>query len=134
MAGIRQHRAGEIVRQGLQVPSGADVGFQQSQECTDRRIFVFELGACDDDFAAAQLECHLAAGIDTQRLPDRLGEGDLPLGRECGELVDAGHGCAPVFDPHASMVRKFPYLVNPGILWGVVLHKLCSIPLQKGPS
>jgi hypothetical protein len=94
------------------------------------------LGLCagDDDFAAAQLEGHLAAGGHTQRLPDGLGQRDLSFGRECGEFVDAGHGWAPVFDPHASMVRKFPYLVNPGILWGVVLHKLCSIPLQKGPS
>ena len=65
-----------------------------------------------DDFAAAQVERHLAAGIHAQRLPDGLWQRDLTLGGQRRDFVDFGHGGTP--DGNAWMVRKFPYLVNLG--------------------
>jgi hypothetical protein len=48
------------------------------------------VGAGHDDFAAAQVERHLAAGVHAQRLPDGLGQRDLTLGGQRRDFVDFG--------------------------------------------
>ncbi len=49
MSGMRQHGACEVLRQGLQMFTGTNVRFDQTQECADRRIFVRGPRARDDD-------------------------------------------------------------------------------------
>lgn len=51
----------------------------------------------------------------TRRVPDRPGQGDLSLGGERGEFVDAGHGQVPVHCGDALNARIVPY--HAGMQW-----------------
>ena len=74
------------------MPTGPDIAGKQIQERTDRRIFMFGVGAADDDLSViVKFECHLGADIDPQRLTDRLGQGDLALRRHGCDFVDDRH-------------------------------------------
>ena len=77
---IREHRYGEIFRKITNVLAFTNVPLQHSQEGADSGVFMFCISTGDDHFVAAEFEGHFAPGRHPQRLADRLGQGDLPLG------------------------------------------------------
>src|SRR5690606_28061553 len=85
---------------------------EQTQERTDGGVLVLGVGTGHDDFAVTQVKCDFAAGIDTERLPDGLGQCDLALGGQSGDFMNSRHGRSPDTDSNASMVRNIPYHVK----------------------
>src|SRR3546814_16397103 len=92
--------------------SRLNIAGQQTQERTDGGVLVLSVGTGHDDFSVTEVERDLAAGIDTERLPDGLGQRDLAFGGQRGNFMNGRHGRSPNSD--ASMVRNIPYHVNGG--------------------
>jgi hypothetical protein len=74
----RPHCAGKIIGQRLEMATFADIRFQQGQKSADCRVCMVRVGTGNDDLAIiAQVEGDFSADIDTQSLPDRLGQRQL---------------------------------------------------------
>src|SRR5690606_6344779 len=85
-----------------------DVRGQDIKEGRDGRVGVLLGRPGHDDVAVAQVEGDTAAGMDPERLTDRLGQGDLALRGDGGGGSNMWHW----HSPDLANVRMPPYLVK----------------------
>src|SRR3546814_18220509 len=103
----------------MDVPARLNIAGQQTQERTDGGVLVLSVGTGHDDFSVAEVERTLAAGIDTERLPDGRGQSDLAFGCQRCNFMKGRQGRST--NREASMLSNIPYLSNvgsPGVLIG----------------